>query len=115
MEGRVEIYHDGEWETVCDDHWDDVDARVVCRQLGLPYDDAVAFYRAHFGQGSGRIALDDVQCAGWETDLALCPSRGWFSHNCGHHEDAGVRCGEFVSHLEGYCFHGNGCAQLHSY
>ena len=105
-EGRVEIYHDGEWGTVCDDEWDDDDARVVCRQLGLPYDDAVAFSSAHFGQGSGRIALDDVRCAGWETDLASCPSFGWFSHNCGHREDAGVRCGEFVSQLYNYA----GCA-----
>ena len=63
-EGRLEIYHDGQWGTVCDDYWTDEESGVACRQLGYPGAESNTgrFLQAHFGQGSGPIWLDNVLC-----------------------------------------------------
>jgi deleted-in-malignant-brain-tumors protein 1 len=89
--GRLEVFHNGRWGTICDDHWGMNDARVACRQLG--YSDAVKALRAYeVPAGSGQIWLDNVACAGDEQILASCSHRGWGVHDCLHWEDAGVQC-----------------------
>jgi len=89
-QGRLEVYHAGEWGTVCDDSFDSSDAQVVCRQLG--FSSGVAVTSSNFGQGSGRIWLDEVACAGTEDRLEECGHNTWGEHDCSHSEDVGVIC-----------------------
>ncbi|KAK2099114.1 hypothetical protein P7K49_024565 [Saguinus oedipus] len=74
--GRVELQHQGVWGTVCDDHWNIRNARVVCRLLGCGRA-LGAPGRGHFGQGTGPILLDDDA-------LERCAHSGWGRHNCQH-------------------------------
>ena len=89
--GRVEVYHNGQWGTVCDDGWDMNDATVVCRQLGFPYASS-ASHSAAYGQGSDPIWMDEVYCQGDEASLLTCSHVGWGIHNCHHGDDASVVC-----------------------
>ena len=95
-EGRVEINYEGRQGTVCDDLWDDREAKVVCRMLG--YTGGTAFHGPRetgghsFGRGIGEILLDDVECTGSEDSLFQCKNRGIGVENCGHDEDIGVIC-----------------------
>ena len=91
-EGRVEFCYNEDWGTVCDDAWGISNARVVCRQLGFSTTGVTAYSSAAFGQGTGRIVLDDVRCVGTESRLAYCPANPIGNHDCSHGEDAGVRC-----------------------
>nr|XP_021327210.1 deleted in malignant brain tumors 1 protein-like [Danio rerio] len=91
--GRVEVYHDDQWGTVCGDFWDMADAAVVCRELdcGEPVD---ALDGAHFGPGSGPIWLGYVMCSGSESTLRNCGSLGWGKSRCSHGKEAGVICSD---------------------
>ena len=121
-EGRVEICQMGRWGTVCEDNWDDTDALVVCRQLGILTDgksvplisstllgvmcmlvffaqlaEAIATSRfrfINFGRGTGPIFLDDVGCTGSEVTLDGCPHNGIGIHDCVHNLVAGVICSQ---------------------
>ncbi|XP_041372972.1 Down syndrome cell adhesion molecule-like protein 1 isoform X2 [Gigantopelta aegis] len=91
-EGRVEILHDGQWGSICDDEFNDNGAQVVCRSLGFQSFNANFYRQAHFGQSTGPIWLANVNCMGSEQNLDQCSFPGWGIHDCVHREDVGVRC-----------------------
>ena len=96
-EGRVEVYYNGEWSTVCDDGWDLNDAQVVCNELDLG-NAVVARHNAFYGQGRGFIRLSDLQCVGTERTIGNCSHTEQRRVNCRHYDDAGVKClsGKYV-------------------
>ena len=87
--GRLEVCFNGLWGTVCDDAFNQVDADVVCRQLG--YSSALA-PSTYYGPGSGPVWLDNVGCTGTESSILDCAHAGVGTHNCVHSEDVGIIC-----------------------
>uniref|UniRef100_A0A3B5B0V3 SRCR domain-containing protein n=1 Tax=Stegastes partitus TaxID=144197 RepID=A0A3B5B0V3_9TELE len=98
--GRVEVYHQGQWGTICDDRWGMQEATVTCREMNCGNAVAVK-YKAFFGSGQDQVWLDDIECTGHEKSIADCPHRGFGEHDCDHSEDAGVVCSEWVRLLNG--------------
>uniref|UniRef100_A0A8C1QCE4 SRCR domain-containing protein n=1 Tax=Cyprinus carpio TaxID=7962 RepID=A0A8C1QCE4_CYPCA len=93
--GRVEVHHDGQWGTVCDDRWDITDAKVVCRELDCGEAvEALGDDKAHFGPGSGQIWMDE--CRGDESNIPHCPSSNSHKINCTHENDVGLICSGYT-------------------
>jgi len=89
-QGRLEVYHNGTWGTVCRDHFNLAAARVVCYMLGYGYIGRVIDHA--FGAGSGRIWLDNVHCNGRELSIVNCQHNGWGNHSCQHSDVVSVSC-----------------------
>lgn len=115
--GRVEVRSNGVWGSVCDDSFDTIDGKVICRMLGFtvattvftssnPGEKSAAITSVPPAQtattstcpfdavpaGTGKIWLDDLRCRGSETDIFDCQHAGLGTSNCNHNEDAGVQC-----------------------
>ena len=87
-EGRIEIKHHGDWRTICNEGWDDIDANVACRELGFL--NGTATRQANFGTSSSPAWWSQVDCMGNETKLSHCMhNRTANVENCSH---AGVQC-----------------------
>ncbi len=69
--GRVEIYKDSEWGTICDEGLDDVEGNLVCYEAGCGPLISIQ-PSAFFGEGSGSLLTDDLNCSGNESSVLNC-------------------------------------------
>ena len=99
--GRVEIFIEpnNTWGTVCSDGWDDCDAQVVCRQLGLGTIGTVLLGFSPSAPLHAPIWLDNVNCNGSESRLLECQHKGLGNHNCDHDKDVFITCEEKSNEL----------------
>uniref|UniRef100_A0A4W3GFM6 Soluble scavenger receptor cysteine-rich domain-containing protein SSC5D n=1 Tax=Callorhinchus milii TaxID=7868 RepID=A0A4W3GFM6_CALMI len=90
--GRVEIFHNSTWKSVCGDVWDSNAASIVCRQLMCGTILSISTL-AKFGEGTGPIWSPDVRCNGTEAALDQCPTNPYRKYiNCNHSRDSSVIC-----------------------
>ena len=88
--GRVEVRMNGEWATICDDGFDVNAAKALCTHLGFSQGEIRT--DAFYGEGTGEIFFNDVECTGDETFLYECKLTRNFDDVCTHAEDVGVVC-----------------------
>ena len=92
-EGRVQMFYNNQWGSVCSHEWDFNDARVTCRQLG--YVDALtAVTTPQYGNRTYKevSVVNNVRCHGNEPGLDFCDNVGFGNANCKANETAGVIC-----------------------
>ena len=84
--GKVEVYYNGAWESICTNGWDMMDADVVCRELG--FHGAMRTLTNDFYEGYTYSLFTSVGCSGHEESLFDC-SKSYFEY-C--YYKAGVTC-----------------------
>ena len=91
-EGRLEVYFNGEWGTVCNQKkWDHGELpKTVCKQLGLTNGPSKLLKKV--GGGEGRIWLEGVRCNGDEGSVDACQHAAWGYVTCDHSMDIGIKC-----------------------
>ena len=100
--GRVEIFYDNEWGTICDENWQEINANVVCKQLG--YERALTFSNytdigfPDYGSGEESPMLE-LNCPPLANSISECTHNGWSVHNRTNDNHLRVCCGPNPSHL----------------
>ncbi|XP_072411948.1 scavenger receptor cysteine-rich domain-containing protein DMBT1-like [Chiloscyllium punctatum] len=91
-EGRVEVFYNMTWGTVCLESLDFHDAAVICKQLHCGVLVDVSYDNKLFGAGTGPIWLGEIDCPSQESTLWQCQRNPWGQHNSNGRKDARVLC-----------------------
>ena len=110
---RVEICYNDSYSSICDNHWNAINAGIVCKQLGYSFSSkfdlvlhmlqftdilvsaiyiAAAIPLSGLSHGEGGALLANVNCVGDESDLLSCDHDGVGQRSCGPFGAAGVMC-----------------------
>ena len=89
-EGRVEIFYNGSWGSVCDSNWNSKAAKVVCGELGIFRSSTAT--KGRFGTASQSMWMNGVTCSGSEASLIHCQFSSWKKGSCSSSYVAEVIC-----------------------
>ena len=91
--GRLEVFYNNIWGTVCQQGFNILAANTVCRQLGFN-SGAITYYGgAHYGPGSGKVWLTNVSCSPSDNNIATCGHSYWGKTDvCTHEYDVSIDC-----------------------
>jgi hypothetical protein len=95
-EGRVEVYCNGQWGTICSDGFDRNNADTICKQLGYTNH---TFHKTIVVNTSQPIWMSNMNSQ--STDICIgtsnnCPVSSHDITNCTHSTDIFVECGGFI-------------------
>ena len=93
LEGRVEIYYNGQWGTVCETGFNRA-LEVLCKQLGFAGSQWWGTTNPSYGdfEGTGPVWLRIISCTGQEIGIHECNHYEWGETECTSVDDVGIRC-----------------------
>ena len=84
------VNRDGYFGPVCDDDWGELEARIVCRQLGFSTGNRVG--HSHFGPVPSKFAMDSIDCSDSAPPLHIQDCAYDTLDDCSAAEGGGVYC-----------------------
>ncbi|PAA57754.1 hypothetical protein BOX15_Mlig019311g3 [Macrostomum lignano] len=94
-EGRVEVFYNGQWGLVCDDHFSEAEANVACLSLGFKSGSNRVYSGSFFGTGgySARdIRMERLRCSPSAEEVGLHQCSHSHLNRCSLDNTAGVEC-----------------------
>jgi len=90
---RLEVKHADEWGTVCSGGFTDINAKIVCRSLGLPGGRYIRDYSGRYAkQGWQKVWMAETKCSGSESWIGSCKHKPWGINECTHEQEVGICC-----------------------